>query len=90
MTTTLEDLLRGCALERGTIQLTRLPSGWAATIAHHPVGRMVSTAPTGWHADPVDALRAALIEDERQARDLERRYAEAPRAATPVEDWELA
>lgn len=78
MTTTLEELLRASQVHTGTIALLRIDGGpWRATVSHHN-GHMVH--PMGdWAADPVDALRSALIEDDRRHRDVVRRYATAPK-----------
>ena len=87
----LETLLRTVALDYGHIQLFRDANGWQASVCHYEPRRDVHDGIA--IADPVDALRAALIEDDRQARDLERRYAEAPKVgdtASDIEDWELA
>lgn len=81
--TPLEDLLRGCALDWGHVQLFRDADGWQASVCHYRPRRDVHDGVR--HADPVDALRAALIEDDRQLRDLARRYAAAPRIDTARE-----
>lgn len=76
--TTLESLLRGSRLSHGHIQLFRDASGWQAHICHYhrtprdAVGGKVFD-------DPLDALHAVLIEDDRVQRDFERRYAAAPK-----------
>lgn len=75
----VEDLLRACALDWGHIQLFRDSQGWQASVCHYRPRRDVHDGVR--FADPVDALRAALVEDDRQARDLARRYAAAPRHA---------
>lgn len=76
---TLETLLRSIDLERGSIDLTRMGDGrWQAAVLRWHAGAPHSeTQP--FHSDPVDALRGALIEDERKQRDTERRYAAAPK-----------
>ena len=87
----LETQLRGCELDWGHIQLFRDANGWQASVCHYAPRRDIHDGRV--FADPVDALRAALIEDDRQARDLERRFTEAPKAgvtASDIEDWELA
>lgn len=78
----LDSLLRSTALKHGRISLDTMGDGrWTATVSHfdahmsHPMGVD--------HGDPVDALRAALIEDERKCRELVRRYHAAPKAIVP-------
>ena len=39
-------------------------------------------------SDPVNALRAALVEDERRERDLARRYEAASKVAQPSDEFE--
>ncbi len=84
MTTTLEELLRCCTVKRGAILMSILDGEFGVTITHHQGHQ---THPMGkWHSDPVDALTAALIEDERVSRDLSRRYAEAPKGVPEREE----
>ena len=82
---TLVELLRSTELTNGSISLRRIQGGgWSAVIAHnrqspdHLMGHMVHPFDAQWD-DPVEALRVALIEDERLCRDLQRRYREAPK-----------
>lgn len=91
MATTIEDLLRDSAISFGHIQLFRDDAGWTASVQHYGPGPGVTsdvTLPTC--DDPVDALRAVLIEDDRRSRDIERKYAAAVAAkkvkAPPPED----
>lgn len=75
--TSLEQMLRAHHVKRGAIQMTIIDGEYGVTISHqqghqtHPMGR--------WHQDPVSALRAALLEDDRVCRDLARRYDAAPK-----------
>jgi hypothetical protein len=81
---TLEDLLRACPMVCGTIQLYRSPDErWTARVAHD--NSYMAWRDGNDHGDPVDALRAALIEDRRLHSDLERRYAQAMAAADPLQ-----
>jgi hypothetical protein len=57
----------------GHIQLFRDDQGWQASVYHYEPKRLTHDGRV--IDDPVAALRAALIEDERRSRDLERRYA---------------
>ncbi len=76
MTDTTEDLLRASGLQYGHIQLFRDESGWQADVCHY---RREPRGASGGRVfgDPVEALRAALIEDERVQRDVARKYAGA-------------
>lgn len=79
MATSLETLLRQTALEHGHIQLFRDECGWQADVCHYR--RDPRDARGGKNfTDPVDALRAALIEDERIAREVALKYRAAPKA----------
>ena len=78
MTTPLETLLRASALDYGHIQLFRDAGGWQADVCHYR--RDPRDAHGGQvFGDPVDALRAALIEDERIGREVARKYEAAAR-----------
>lgn len=83
----LEDLLRASGLTYGHVQLFRDADGWQASVCHYEPRRDVHDGVR--FADPVDALRAALIEDDRQARDLERRYEAARPAPAAAQDHDL-
>lgn len=81
----LDELLRATALTNGSISLCRVNgSRWRAVVNHiqngaeHPLSHMVHPF-DDWAEDPVDALRVALIEDDRRCRDLARRYEAAPK-----------
>lgn len=87
-TSTLEHLLRSVDLKRGRIAIDCLPDGsWGAGVfpfdhsqpSYHHLGNT--------HGDPVNALRAALLQFERNGRDLKRRYAAAPKAGD-VKQWD--
>jgi hypothetical protein len=78
MSLTIEALLRDCRMTYGHIQLFRDAAGWQASVYHYEPKRLTHDGVAC--ADPVDALRLALIEDERRSRDLERRYAAAEKA----------
>lgn len=84
MTATLDELLRECRIEYGHIQLFRDADGWQASVYHYEPQRLT------YHGkpleDPVDALRKALLEDERLTRDLERKYAAAPKQGDATAD----
>ena len=74
----LEDLLRASAVTYGRIGLYVANGEWSASVVHF-------NGPLAWqdgqgHSDPVDALRAALLEEERIMRDAATRYAAAPKA----------
>ena len=91
--TALEELLRNSAVTNGSISLLRLNGGqWRATVCHHN-GHMVHPF-DDWEDDPVEALRIALVEDERLCRDLARRYRNAPKigserpAPPPIDDMD--
>ena len=86
---TLETLLRGSALAYGHIQLFRDNDGWQASVCHYAAATVDNAnrqVDSKVFADPTEALRKALLEDDRRTRDLERRYAAAPKAATPPAD----
>ncbi len=84
--TSLETLLRATELTVGSIWLSRdngSPS-WRAVITHghserdHPRRDADAFYAFGAYCgDPADALMSALVENERQGRDLARRYAAA-------------
>lgn len=76
--TTIEQLLRGNTMTYGHIQLFRDEAGWQASVYHYGPEKLL-THDGEAVADPVDALRAALIEDDRRTADLARRYAAAPK-----------
>ena len=76
----VDELLRATALTNGSISLCRVNgSRWRAVVNHirngeaHPLEHMVHPF-DDWQEDPVDALRVALVEDDRRCRDLQRRY----------------
>ncbi|MBB5985954.1 hypothetical protein [Sphingobium lignivorans] len=83
----LETLLRECTLVYGHIQLFRDNGGWQASVCHYPADTTEAMRQTDSKvfADPVEALRKALLEDARKTRDMERRYASAPRAAAQTD-----
>lgn len=94
MTDSLETLLRESRLTYGHIQLFRDDHGWQASVYHYEPKRLTHDGKV--MSDPVAALRAALLEDDRKTRDMERRYAaemvkkkqaavEAAMVATPDE-----
>jgi len=72
-TDSIEDLLRSTRMHYGHIQLFRDDQGWQASVYHYEPKRLTHDGRV--MDDPVAALRAALIEDERRTKDLERRYA---------------
>lgn len=73
----LEDLLRATSLRVGRIAIDTMDGeNWRASVSHFNGRHIHQPYPFG---DPVEALRAALIEDERQGRDVERRYEAAPK-----------
>lgn len=83
MTTPLEELLRSHRMWRGAIQMACVDGQWGVTVTHHG-GHQVH--PMGkWHDDPVDALRAALIEDERMQREQVRKYSGAPKLGQQID-----
>lgn len=73
----LEALLRGVDLPWGHIQLYHAEGSWQASVCNYLPRRDVHSSP--YLSDPVDALRAALIEHERFMRDTQRRYDAAPK-----------
>lgn len=73
MTDSLETLLRESRLTYGHIQLFHDDQGWQASVYHYEPKRLTHDGKV--MSDPVAALRAALLEDERKTRDMERRYA---------------
>lgn len=78
MTSPLETLLRETTLTYGHIQLFRNEEGWQASVCHYsPTAVSGVTINSKVSSDPVNALRAALLEDERRCRDEARRYGEA-------------
>lgn len=81
----LEALLRGAADRGGQVSLAAITAGdaggFSGCVYYYPDGPLVNRR----DPDPIAALRAALIEDERQARDTARRYAAASKAAAPDE-----
>lgn len=88
MTVSLETLLRETRLTYGHIQLFRSDDGWQASICHYePIDEQTRYHQTDGKvcADPVDALRKALLEDDRKTRDLERRYAAAPKMPQQID-----
>jgi hypothetical protein len=82
--TPLEALLRATSLTHGRIALDVHDGQWGASVCHFQ-GEMTHHMGT-YHGDPVEALRAALIEDERRERDRQRRYDLAPRAGATGAD----
>lgn len=78
---TIEDLLRESRLTYGHIQLFRDEQGWQASVYHYEPKDLVDSKVFG---DPVTALRAALMEDDRKTRDMERKYAAAVPPADPL------
>ena len=69
----LADLLRQSSLTYGHIQLFRDEAGWQASVCHYgPERRDVHDGRA--FADPAEALRKALLEDQRRSRDVARRY----------------
>lgn len=72
--TTLETLLRASTLTYGHIQLFHDDQGWQASVYHYEPKTLTNGRTLD---DPVDALRVALVEDDRKTRDLERRYSAA-------------
>lgn len=89
----IEALLRESRLTYGHIQLFRDDQGWQASVYHYEPKRLTHDGKV--MDDPVAALRAALLEDERKTRDLERRYAaemvkkkQAVMVATPDDEFE--
>lgn len=84
-TDSIETLLRESRLAYGHIQLFKDDQGWQASVYHYEPKRLTHDGKV--KGDPVDALRAALLEDERKTRDMERRYAAAPKVGdTPAVD----
>lgn len=83
----LINLLEETSLSHGRICLYVADGRWTVTISHfndrltHPLDQS--------HHCPVQALRLALIEDERKSRDRARRYTHAEKLGpiiTPSED----
>ena len=70
----LESLLCECQLRYGHIQLFRNEAGWQASVYHYTPKALTDSAV---FSDPVQALRVALVEDDRKTRDMERKYARA-------------
>jgi len=64
-------------MTNGRISLLVYDGEWTCEVAHY--SPQVPAHRTDYHGDPVDALRAALIEDDRLRRDLARRYNESPK-----------
>lgn len=77
--TPIEDMLRSTSMRYGHIQLFHDDQGWQASVYHYEPKRLTHDGRV--MSDPVDALRAALIEDERKTRDLARRYAAAEKVS---------
>lgn len=75
----IEDMLRSTSMRYGHIQLFHDDQGWQASVYHYEPKRLTHDGRV--MSDPVDALRAALIEDERKTRDLARRYAAAAKVS---------
>ena len=80
----LEELLRASRLDYGHIQLFRDASGWQASVYHYEPKTLTHDGRVS--DDPVATLRLALVEDDRRSRDLERRYAAAPKQGAAVAD----
>jgi hypothetical protein len=81
--TGLEALLRATSLSHGRIAIYVMNGQWSCDIAHIN-GHLVHQPKH--HGDPVTALRAALIEDERRSRDQVRRYEAAPKAGAYTQE----
>ena len=82
MTSPLETLLRETSLTYGHIQLFRDDSGWQASVCHYePTAASGVTINSKVSSDPVNALRAALLEDERRGREVAKKYAAAAKVA---------
>ena len=81
----LEALLRSTDMTYGRISLFVMDGTWRASVDHYPHGRSSAFQFDG-HSDPVDALRVALLDDERKGREVQRRYADAPKMGTDFED----
>lgn len=86
--TSLEEMLRSHHVKRGAILMSIVDGEYGVTISHQQGHQ---TTPMGrWHQDPVAALRAALLEDDRVCRDVARRYAGATKhgdgVQTDIED----
>lgn len=77
--TTLEALLRASTLTYGHVQLFRDDQGWQASVYHYEPKTLTNGRALD---DPVDALRVALVEDDRKTRDLARRYAAAEKVGS--------
>jgi len=82
VTDSIDDLLRSTRMHYGHIQLFRDDQGWQASVYHYEPKRLTHDGKVS--DDPVAALRAALIEDERRSRDLERRYAQSAKVGDTV------
>ena len=76
-TDSLDALLRDLPITYGHIQLFRDASGWQASVYHYAPKAEKQLTNSKVFDDPVEALRVALIEDERKTRDMERKYARA-------------
>jgi hypothetical protein len=87
MTANVEDLLRESALTYGHVQLFRDKHGWQASICHYgtPPMEPVQQTDSKIFADPVEALRKVLMEDDRKTRDIQRSYANAPKAGAQID-----
>ena len=85
MTTALEDMLRATLLRDGAIQMNCCDGKWCAVITYRN-GRATNhcMGADQWLDDPVDALRAVLINEERESRDIVRRYAAATKIGAPA------
>ena len=83
--TDLETLLRNTELRHGRICLYTDKGEWFAAVTHFH-GHQTHLGGETWHSDPVDALRAALVEDDRKSRDIKRRYTEAPKKGAVQDD----
>ena len=86
-TSSLETLLRESSLTYGHIQLFRNEEGWQASVCHYePTAVSGVTINSKVSSDPVNALRAALLEDERRGREVVKKYAAAVKVADEFED----
>lgn len=80
----LEALLCECQLRYGHIQLFRNEAGWQASVYHYTPKTLTDSAV---FSDPVQALRVALVDDDRKTRDMERKYqAQKPKRVMPADD----
>jgi len=87
MSVNVETLLRESSLTYGHIQLFRSDDGtWQGSVCHY--GPPSTTCDSKCFTDPVEALRKALMEDDRLSRDMLRRYNNAPKykLTTSVDD----